>query len=168
MTIRIYVPCDAAALSVGADSVASALAREAGARGLDVEIVRNGSHGMFWLEPLVEFVTPQGRIGYGPVKAGDAASLLDANAHQGGAHPLRLGPVLELDWMKRQQRLTFARIGVIDPISLDDYRAHDGLKGLQAALGHVASRGGRTSTRFRPARPRRRRFSRRHQVEDRA
>jgi len=134
MTLRIFVPCDASALSVGADAVASALLREAEARGLNVEIIRNGSHGMVWLEPLIEFVTPQGRIGYGPVKAGDVPSLLDANAQAGGDHPLRLGPVLELDWMKRQQRLTFARIGITDPLSLDDYRARDGLKGLQAAL----------------------------------
>ena len=131
MSLRIYVPCDSAALSVGADAVAAAFAREARARNLDLEIVRNGSHGMLWLEPLVEFVTPQGRIGYGPVQPEDVGSLLDAN---GGPHPLRLGVVFELDWMRRQQRLTFARIGVTDPLSLDDYIAHGGLKGLKAAL----------------------------------
>ena len=132
--IRVYVPGDAAALSVGANPVAKALAREAEARGLPLEIVRNGSHGMLWLEPLVEFVTPQGRIGYGPVQIEDVASLLDAGAAQGGAHPLRLGPVADLDWSKRQQRLTFSRVGVTDPLDLDNYRALDGLKGLQAAL----------------------------------
>src|SRR5664279_2745658 len=87
--IRVYVPGDAAALSVGANTVAKALAREAEARGLPLEIIRNGSHGIFWLEPLLEFVTPQGRIGYGPVQIEDVASLLDAGAAQGGAHPLR-------------------------------------------------------------------------------
>ena len=134
MTIRLYVPRDAAALSVGADSVAAAFAREASARKIELEIVRNGSHGLLWLEPLVEFVTPEGRIAYGPVQPKDVASLLDAGAAQGGAHPLRIGRVSELDWMKRQQRLTFARIGMIDPLSLDDYHAMDGLKGLRAAL----------------------------------
>ncbi len=134
MTIRLFIPCDAAALSVGAESVAAAFAREISARGLEVEIVRNGSRGMLWLEPLVEFETPQGRVGYGPVAPTDVASLIDAGAAQGGAHPLRLGVVDDLDWMKRQQRLTFARVGVTDPLSLEDYRAHDGLKGLQAAL----------------------------------
>ncbi len=82
---RVYVPGDASALSVGANPVAKALAREAEARGLNLEIIRNGSHGMFWLEPLLEFVTPQGRIGYGPVQIEDVASLLDAGAMQGGA-----------------------------------------------------------------------------------
>jgi formate dehydrogenase iron-sulfur subunit len=134
MTLRLYVPADAAALSVGADAVAAALAHEAQARGLALDIVRNGTHGMLWLEPLVEVVTPQGRIGYGPVAPEDAASLLDAVLTQDGAHPLRLGPVADLDWMKRQQRLTFDRVGQIDPLSLDDYRARDGLKGLTAAL----------------------------------
>ncbi len=134
MSIRLFIPCDAAALSVGADSVATAFSREASARNLQFDIVRNGSRGMFWLEPLVEFDTPQGRIGYGPVAPRDVASLLDAGAPEGGDHPLRLGRVDDLDWMKRQQRLTFARIGLTDPLSLDDYRAHDGLKGLQAAL----------------------------------
>jgi formate dehydrogenase iron-sulfur subunit len=121
-------------LSVGADAVANAFIREALARNLPLEIVRNGSYGLFWLEPLVEFETPQGRIGYGPVTPEDVAALLDAGALDGGAHELRLGPVAELDWMQRQQRLTFARVGVTDPLSLDDYRAHDGLKGLAAAL----------------------------------
>ncbi len=134
MSFRLYIPRDAAALSVGADAVARAFSQEAATRGLDLEIIRNGSHGLFWLEPLVEFVTPEGRIGYGPVQSEDVAGLLDAGALQGGAHPLRLGAVAELDWMKRQQRLTFERIGVIDPLSPDDYRAHGGLKGLTAAL----------------------------------
>ena len=117
MTIRVYIPRDAAALSVGANAVAEAFAREAEARGLNLEIVRNGSHGMFWLEPLVEFVTPQGRIGYGPVADRATSPLCSTPALlQGGDHPLRLGPVADLDWMKRQQRLTFARIGVTDPL----------------------------------------------------
>jgi formate dehydrogenase iron-sulfur subunit len=131
LSLRLYIPRDSAALSVGADDVAAAFAQAAKARKLDLEIVRNGSHGMLWLEPLVEFVTPQGRIGYGPVQPEDVGSLLDAN---GGPHSLRLGVISELDWMKRQQRLTFERIGVTDPLSLDDYVAHGGFKGLKAAL----------------------------------
>ncbi len=134
MSLRLYISGDAAALSVGADAVASAFLHEAGSRRLEIDIIRNGSHGMFWLEPVVEFVTPEGRIGYGPVRPDDVASLIDAGAKPGGEHPLRLGKIAELDWMTRQQRLTFARVGVIDPLSLDDYRAHDGLRGLQAAL----------------------------------
>ncbi len=133
-TIRIYVPIDAAALSVGAEAVAGAVLREAQARGLSIELVRNGSRGMLWLEPLVEVETPAGRIAYGPVAAKDVAGLFEAGLPVGGAHALRLGPTDELDWMKRQQRLTFARIGVTDPLSLADYRAHGGLVGLETAL----------------------------------
>jgi len=132
--IRIFVPIDAAALSVGAERVAQAVAHEAQARGVAVEIVRNGSRGMLWLEPLVEVETPVGRIAYGPVAARDVAGLFEAGFQSGVAHPLRLGPTEELDWMKGQQRLTFARVGITDPLSLADYRAHDGLAGLKAAL----------------------------------
>ncbi|WP_186419999.1 NADH-quinone oxidoreductase subunit NuoF [Bosea sp. CS1GBMeth4] len=132
--IRIHVPIDAAALSVGAEAVAQAILREAQARGVAIELVRNGTRGMLWLEPLVEVETPDGRVGYGPAAAQDVASLFDAGFQAGGAHALRLGRVDELDWMKRQQRLTFARVGLTDPLSLADYRAHDGLRGLERAL----------------------------------
>ncbi|MDB5533423.1 MAG: Formate dehydrogenase beta subunit [Hyphomicrobiales bacterium] len=131
--VRIYVPSDSAALSVGADDIARALNAEAARRGLAIDLVRNGSRGMMWLEPFVEVETPQGRIGYGPVRAADVAALLDAGLLQGGAHPLRQGPVEDMDFIKRQQRLTFARIGVIDPLSLEDYRRHGGLVGLERA-----------------------------------
>ncbi len=134
MSARIFVPADSSALAVGAEAVARAIAKEARARGLAVEIVRNGSRGMVWLEPLVEVETPQGRIGYGQVSAGDAPALFDAGFLQGGEHPARLGKVEDLDWMARQQRLTFARCGVIDPLSLEDYRAHGGFDGLKRAL----------------------------------
>lgn len=132
--VRIFVPIDAAALSVGAEAVAQAIAREAQARGLPVEIVRNGSRGMLWLEPLVEVETAEGRIAYGPVAARDVAGLFDAGLTSGGVHMLRLGPTGQLDWMKRQQRLTFARVGVTDPLSIADYRALGGFKGLEKAL----------------------------------
>ena len=137
--VRIFVPIDAAALSVGAEAVAAAIAREAEQRGLSVELIRNGSRGMLWLEPLVEVETIEGRIGYGPVAARDVASLFDAGFAAGGAHALRLGPTEELDWMKRQQRLTFERVGVIDPLSIADYRAHGGFKGLEKALALTGS-----------------------------
>ncbi|MCO5090750.1 NADH-quinone oxidoreductase subunit NuoF [Bosea sp. (in: a-proteobacteria)] len=133
--VRIFVPIDAAALSVGAEAVAEAIAREAAARGAAVTLVRNGSRGMLWLEPLVEVETAQGRIAYGPVAARDVASLFEAGFMAGGAHALRLGLTEDLDWMKRQQRLTFERVGVTDPLSIADYRAHGGFRGLEKALG---------------------------------
>jgi formate dehydrogenase iron-sulfur subunit len=124
---RAYVPVDASARSVGADQVASALA----AAGVDV--VRNGSRGLFWLEPMVEFVTDGGRIAYGPVSAADVPSVLAAGP-TGGPHPLRLGAPGELPYLAGQERITFARVGVIDPLSLEDYEAHGGWRGLRAAL----------------------------------
>ncbi|MGY4459240.1 formate dehydrogenase beta subunit [Bradyrhizobium sp. LB13.1] len=133
MKMRILVPRDAAAVAVGADDVATALEQVAAQRGLPIEIVRTGSRGLCWLEPMIEVATPGGRIAYGPVGPEDVASVLDSMASN-GSHPLRLGTVDEIPWLKRQTRLTFARCGVIDPRSLDDYRAHDGYKGLERAL----------------------------------
>ncbi|MGH8180422.1 MAG: formate dehydrogenase, partial [Steroidobacteraceae bacterium] len=65
MTPTVYVPRDAGALSIGAGEVAHAIAREATARGLELQLIRNGSRGAYWLEPLVEVATAQGRMAYG-------------------------------------------------------------------------------------------------------
>ncbi len=130
----IFVPRDSTALAVGADEVAAAVAATARQRGAEVAIVRNGSRGLFWLEPLVEVATADGRIGYGPVAPGDVARLFDADFLHGGVHPLALGRVDNLPWLKAQQRLTCARIGIADPLSIDDYEAHGGLAGLKRAL----------------------------------
>ena len=139
MSARIFVPGDAAAVSVGADRVANAFAEAFRSKGLDVQIVRNGSRGMHWLEPMVEVATPAGRIAYGPVKARDVHGLLDAGFLDGGGHELRLGDPEEIPFFKRQQRFTFARCGIVDPSSLDDYRAHGGYKGLERAIELGAS-----------------------------
>ena len=134
MTQQFFIPADAAALSVGADAVARAVADEAARRGVPVEVVRTGSRGMLWLEPLVEVATAQGRLGFGAVRAGEVAGLFDAGFPAGG-HARALGLVAALPWLRRQTRLTFARVGVIDPLSLDGFRAHGGLAGLEVALG---------------------------------
>jgi formate dehydrogenase iron-sulfur subunit len=131
--ITLWVPRDSAALSVGADETAAALAEAARAEGATVRIVRNGSRGMFWLEPLVEADAGRGRRAYGPVAAEDAAGLVAALA-AGADHPLDHGPTDEIPWLASQERLTFARMGVIDPLDLDDYEAHGGLAGLRRAL----------------------------------
>ena len=133
MTLRLFVPRDAGALCVDADEVASALRDAAQRRNAGIEIVRTGSRGLYWLEPLVEVATPRGRMAYGPIAPADAASLLDA-ALGDGAHPRALGPTEEIPWLKRQTRLTFARCGIVDPRSLDDYRDHGGYTGLLRAL----------------------------------
>lgn len=134
MTTKIYVPRDAAALSMGADAVAKAIAREAEKTGTPVEIVRNGSRGMLWLEPLVEVETDKGRVAYGPVSTSDVADLFKAKFHEGGAHKLSHGLTEEIPYFKNQERLTFARCGITDPLSIDGYRAHGGFEGLTKAL----------------------------------
>ncbi|MGD1876779.1 MAG: formate dehydrogenase beta subunit [Kiloniellaceae bacterium] len=133
MTVTVYVPADSAAQSVGAEETAAAILKEAAARGLDLKLVRNGSRGLFWLEPLVEVMTTAGRVAYGPVMATDVPGLMDALA-VAGDHPLCHGPTEDIPYLKNQERLTFARIGVIDPLALDDYEAHGGLSGLRKAL----------------------------------
>ena len=125
--MKIYVPLDSAAKALGADQVADALAAEAARRGLDVEIIRNGTRGMIWLEPLVEIDRGDGRIGYGPVTPDQAPALLDGTADS-------LGPVEAIPFFARQTRLTFARCGIIDPLSLAEYEAQGGLAGLRRAL----------------------------------
>ncbi|MEU9206964.1 NADH-quinone oxidoreductase subunit NuoF [Streptomyces sp. NPDC048415] len=130
----VYVPRDSAARSVGADEVADALQHAAARGDFAIDVVRNGSRGMLWLEPMVEVVTPRGRVGYGPVAPEDVEGLLAAGMLDGADHPQRLGVVDELPWLARQTRVTFARVGVTDPLSTEDYVAHGGLAGLRAAL----------------------------------
>jgi formate dehydrogenase iron-sulfur subunit len=131
---RVFVPKDLAALAVAADKVAKAIADIASDRGKDITIVRNGSRGMFFLEPLVEVETQAGRIGYGPVTLRDIPSLFDADFLNGAAHPLRIGRPQAHPFLARQTRLTFVRCGITDPLSLEDYAAHGGWRGLKRAL----------------------------------
>lgn len=126
--MKIYVPLDSAAKALGADEVAEAIVSEAAARGLDVQLIRNGTRGMIWLEPLVELDQNGVRVGYGPVTVADVPALLDGKLAS-------LGPVEEIPFFARQTRLTFARCGVIDPLDLADYEAHGGLAGLRRAIG---------------------------------
>ncbi|WP_068303459.1 NADH-quinone oxidoreductase subunit NuoF [Pararhodobacter sp. CCB-MM2] len=128
--MKIWVPLDSAAVALGADDVADAITAEAAKRGLDVTVARNGSRGMVWLEPLVEVVTDDGRMAFGPMGVEDVPALFDDLE----SHPKALGLTEELPWMVRQTRLTFARCGVIDPLSLHEYELHHGLKGLKRAL----------------------------------
>jgi formate dehydrogenase iron-sulfur subunit len=134
MSVTLYISRDSAALALGADRVATALVTEAAKRGRQIHIVRNGTRGMLWLEPLVEVATDKGRVGYGPVMPEDVPGLFDAGFLAGGKHALAVGLTEEIGYFKRQERLTFARIGLTDPLSVDDYQAHDGFAGLKAAL----------------------------------
>ena len=134
--LRIYVPGDAAAVACGADEIAAAMSAAASKRKLDAKIIRNGSRGMHWLEPMLEVSTPGGRIAYGPVELGDVETVLDAMVANGGDHKLRVGLPEDHPFLKKQTRLTFARCGIVDPRSLDDYKAHHGCKGLARALAN--------------------------------
>ena len=131
MSIKVYVPKDAAALSVGAEDVADEIKKLGGDK---VEIIRNGSRGMLWLEPLVEVETDNGRMAYGPVSTDDVASLFEANFLKGQDHNLGHGLTEDIPYLKNQERLSFARVGVIDPLHLNSYEANGGLAGLRKAL----------------------------------
>jgi formate dehydrogenase iron-sulfur subunit len=134
MTTRIYVPLDSSAEAMGAKKTAAAIVAEAEKRGEKIELVRNGSRGLYWLEPMVEVETPDGRVAYGPVTAKDVASLFDAGLTKGGKHALSLGLTEEIPYLKKQERLTFARVGITDPYSVEDYIKHEGFDGLKKAL----------------------------------
>ncbi|QNH80091.1 formate dehydrogenase [Pseudomonas protegens] len=134
----LYLPCDSLARVVGADAVAEAIATQAEQRQLPLQLQRTSSRGLYWLEPLLEVDTPEGRLGFGPLSVADVPSLLDALQGDPASHPLALGRVEELPYLKSQQRLLFARAGITRPLSLADYRAHSGFEGL----GHAIALGG--------------------------
>lgn len=129
MTVKIYIPRETTALSMGADDVAATFSEKSP----DTTIIRNGSWGMSWLEPLVEVETDKGRVAYGPVSADDVASLLDGGFLDGNDHPLCHGLTQDMDYLKKQNRLTFRRCGLIDPLSLEDYVANGGYAGFERA-----------------------------------
>lgn len=132
--IKIYIPQDSASKSIGADRVAIEVLKVANANNLSIEIIRNGSRGMLWLEPLVEVETENGRVGFGPISVSDVESLINHDFLNKQTHPLCIGLVDEYPWLKDQQRLTFKRVGVIDPLNIDDYQKFGGLVGLKNAL----------------------------------
>ena len=132
--VKVFVPRDMLSIALGADEVAAAIAKEAQTQKISVQIIRNSSRGLAWLEPFVEVERPEGRIGYGGVKVGDVAGLFAAKFYEGGKHDLGQGVVEEIPFLKNQERLTFARAGITDPVSLSDYLAHGGFEGLKKAL----------------------------------
>ena len=130
----IYIPGDSGAVALGADRVARAVEAELKARKVEARIVRNGSRGAYFLEPMVEVLTARGRVAYGPVRPSDVRSLFDSGLLTGGQHRRWLGNPEKIPFLARQTRLTFARCGITDPLSLDDYKAHGGLAGLKKAV----------------------------------
>jgi formate dehydrogenase iron-sulfur subunit len=134
VTVKVYVPTDTTACALGADAVAGAIAAQARDRDIDIELVRSSSRGLFWLEPLVEVESGGRRMAFGPVSTATVAELIAAGFPGDCEHPLALGPAEELPWLKQQQRLTFSRAGLTDPLSIEDYRALEGFDGLEKAL----------------------------------
>jgi formate dehydrogenase iron-sulfur subunit len=131
---RIFISRDSTVLSLGAEKTLSAIQKAAALHNHSIEIVRNGSRGLFWLEPLIEVETANGRVAYGPVTEESITSLFESGFLEGKQHPLFLGDIEQHPYFKRQNRLTFARVGLTDPISITDYVSHDGYKGLANAL----------------------------------
>ena len=134
MTYKIFIPGDSSSLSLGADKVYQEILNESKKRNIDVEIIRNGSRGLFWLEPMVEVETLKGRVAYGPVTISDINSLFDSEFFLGNKHKLFLGITEEIKWLKNQERLTYARVGITDPLNIEDYERLNGFKGLKNAL----------------------------------
>ena len=131
---KIYVPRETAAVSMGADEVALAIAQAANSAGANIELIRNGSWGASWLEPLVEVEVDGVRIAYGNVSTDDVASLFEAGLLTGGEHERRLGPVNEIPYLINQDRWTFWRCGLINPLSLEDFELHQGFTALSKAF----------------------------------
>lgn len=137
--IKVYVPRDSSALGLGAGEVAHAIEHEAKQRDIKIELVRNGSRGLYWLEPMVEVETSEGRVAFGPISAKEVPGLFDTDFLAAKSHPKCLGLTEEIPFLKSQQRLTFARVGITDPVSLKDYVAHDGYRGLKNALSMTSA-----------------------------
>jgi formate dehydrogenase iron-sulfur subunit len=134
VTIKIYIARETSARSVGADDIAQQLQALTRQAGLDIEIIRHGSRGMTWLEPLLEVETEQGRVAYGPVTPDDLNELVAAEFYLGKPHVLGHGLTERLAYFAVQRRVTFNRCGLVTAGSIDDYRAHDGFVGLERAL----------------------------------
>src|SRR5690554_3541974 len=134
MSVTLYIPLDTAAVAAGVEDLIPAIQAKADQQQQAITMVRNGTRGMLWLEPLIEVQTAQGRVAYGPVQLSDLDSLFEADWLQGGDHPLRQGLTEEIPYLKNQERLTFARVGITDPLSLEDYEANGGWVGLKQAL----------------------------------
>ena len=136
--LKVYVPRETAAISVGANEVAMEIERHAKQAGVSIQLIRNGSWGVTWLEPLVEVEVGDSRVAYGNVTTDDVASLFAAGFLEGGGHPRRLGPTHEIPYLANQDRWSFLRCGQIDPLSVEDFQAHKGFTGLEKALASGA------------------------------
>jgi formate dehydrogenase iron-sulfur subunit len=127
--MRVYVPADATASALDADQVAARVALAGH------EVVRRGSRGLFFLEPLVEIEIDGAAIGFGPVRENDVDGLIAALASgDPTAHELCVGPIHAHPYLAGQVRETFRRAGEVLPGDPADYERLGGFAGLRRAL----------------------------------
>jgi formate dehydrogenase iron-sulfur subunit len=124
----IYIPCDSSSISVGAENIKNIISDHLP----EAKIKRTGSYGLYWLEPMIEVEKDNRRIAYGPLDNNSIIELIKCDFSE--QHSLCLGPTHSIDKLKLQNRLTFKNCGIIDPLSLDDYKKQGGLQGLEKAL----------------------------------
>ena len=133
--IKLFVPRDTTACSLGADEVARLLEQYFDQKEMQIEIIRNGSRGLYWLEPMIEVDSEKGRIAYGPIKPQDVEDFIAQSCWEiNSSHPFYLGPTEEIPYLKKQERITFSRVGKTDPLSICDFKNHGGFLGLTKAL----------------------------------
>jgi formate dehydrogenase iron-sulfur subunit len=135
-----YLSGDSSAIALGADRLAKQLL----AADTSLNLIRNSSRALFWLEPLleVELPTQSGlrRIGFGPLNKATltallAEGLLDIHAdHALLKHPLCLGHLNEHTFLKTQQRVVFKRLGLHAPLDIAAYTSSQGFVGLARVL----------------------------------
>ena len=142
----LRVDLSTSSIAAEADRLWEALAPLAQARG--VELMRVGTLGLSWLQPVVELERPgAGAVVYGPLRPEDAEAFLDAalgpqpaedaarwligaRTPAAGAAPLSAHPF----WAPQQRRL-MRSMGVIDPESLDEAIAEGAYEALDRAIG---------------------------------
>lgn len=133
-TTTLFVPADSAARSLGSDHTADAIAELIKHNKIDASLVRNGSRGLYWLEPLLEVETAAGRIAFGPVSANDVDQLFADNKIPDVNHPSCLGFTADIPALAMQKRITAQRIGLADPLSLQSYLDSGGYSALNSAI----------------------------------
>ncbi len=120
MALRLYLSNDTSARAAGAGLLADSWSERP-----EVQLIRTSSRGAFFLEPMVERDSPDGRLAWFNVTPDDLRSIV---AGIGGTS------VRSIPFLTQQVRFTFANFGETEPLALDEYQARGGLQGLEMAL----------------------------------
>ena len=123
--MRVFIPQDSISIALGADLIAKKIAQSGH------EIIRNSSRGLHFLEILIEVEIDGARHGFGPISTNEIEDLIASNFAK--SHPKYLGIVDELKLIKSQNRLSFAKCGINDPLDFDGYLTLGGGKALEKA-----------------------------------